>query len=112
MDKGDAMGRECDRDEERLWELLADQAVFGLVPHEVQELASLLAQAREVCRESLEQIAASIALAGSPERLPALPASLRTRIRSTADRCFNQTSRSSTEGSETAVETRRRSDEG
>lgn len=88
------MGKQRDRDKERLWELLADQAVFGLTPQEARELDSLLASTLEGSLESLEQVAASIALASNPTRLPPLSPELRARIRSTADRCFGQAGRS------------------
>jgi hypothetical protein len=88
------MGKQRDRDKERLWELLADQVVFGLTPQETRELDSLLASTLEGSLESLEQVAAGIALAGNPTRLPSLSPELRARIRSTADRCLRQAGRS------------------
>lgn len=88
------MGKQRDRDKERLWELLADQVVFGLTPQETRELDSLLASTLEGSLESLEQVAAGIALAGNPTRLPSLSPELRARIRSTADRCLRHAGRS------------------
>ena len=66
---------------DRLLELLADQAVFGLDPDEREQLEAMLAVAPDVDRECMEYAAAAVHLAGIGTELEPLPASLHRRIR-------------------------------
>lgn len=73
-DRNAAAGRE------RLLELLADRAVFGLEPAEEAELAGLLRDHPAADVESLDRVAASVAVAVGGALPAALPAGLRARL--------------------------------
>ncbi len=70
----DAAGRE------RLFELLADRAVFGLEAAEEAELAGLLRDHPGTDVESLDRVAAAVAVATGRAAPVALPAGLRARL--------------------------------
>lgn len=73
------------RQDERLLELLADEATEGLGPAERAELETLLAAASEVEADAFEQAAAAIDLAYTEIKEP-LPAALRDHIGAAAAR--------------------------
>ena len=65
--------------EQRLLELLADRAVFGLEPKETQELRQLLQRVPDFDTECMERVAAAVQLACAP--VEPMPAAVRDRIR-------------------------------
>lgn len=65
---------------ERLLELLAERAVFGLDPAEEAELAGLLRDHPAADVEGLDRVAASVAVALGGAAPAALPAGLRARL--------------------------------
>lgn len=67
---------------ERLLELLADRAVFGLEAAEEAELAGLLRDHPGIDAEGLDRVAAAVAVATSGAAPAALPAGLRARLAS------------------------------
>jgi len=72
--------------EQRLLELLADRAAFGLRPEEERELAELRRTMPEVDTDSVELAAATVQLARLPAALERLPSGLRAKIRARAGR--------------------------
>ena len=71
-------------DPDRLTELLADRAVFGLTAEEQAELDALLAVHRVADPESLDRLAADLARSTLPESPEPPPAGLLARIQATA----------------------------
>lgn len=65
---------------DRLAELLADRAAFGLSPAETDELAGLLARHPDVDAEAYQRLAAAIDVSLQPAEREPLPARLRERI--------------------------------
>lgn len=79
--------------EDRLWELLADEQTFGLSAEEQAELEALLKQAPASSRDEFALAAATVMLASYDERSPqALPEELRTRIAEAAPEYLPQNS--------------------
>jgi hypothetical protein len=80
-------------DLERLHDLLADRATFGLSPVEAQELDLLLARHSQVDADEYDRLAAAIDLALEPAVHHPLPPALRAKIASgvkvAADRAVN-----------------------
>jgi hypothetical protein len=74
------------RGEQRLLELLADRAVFGLSARQRERLGRLAAAHPEFDLECLDRVAAAVDLAVGPGRFPPLPAALRDRARAEAAR--------------------------
>jgi hypothetical protein len=64
--------------EQRLLELLADRALFGLEPREAQELRQLLQKVPDFDTECMERVAATVQLACAP--IEPMPAAVRDRI--------------------------------
>jgi anti-sigma-K factor RskA len=75
-------------DPERLEELRADRAVFGLTPEEEREMAQIEQSAGAVEFDALEQAAAAVALAHAGRRLTRLPSELRSRLQGGARAYF------------------------
>jgi hypothetical protein len=71
-------------DRERLNQLLADRALFGLSDEEQSELASLLPQFPDTDADCFDRIAACVDLALGPKCWEPLPESLNSRIRQQA----------------------------
>jgi hypothetical protein len=71
--------------EQRLLELLADRAVFGLEPAEEQELAALLAAHPNRDPDALDRLAAAVAI-NAATAAPSPPHSLKTQLREDAVR--------------------------
>ncbi len=72
-------------DRERLLELLADQAVFGLSEAEQSELTRLqrsMGATPEIDMESMERVAALLELSNVPEQLVEMPDILKSKVRS------------------------------
>ena len=67
--------------EERILELLADQAAFGLSAEEQGELRVLLAMMPDFDQDCMERMAATVHLASVGNALEPLPASIQQRIR-------------------------------
>jgi hypothetical protein len=65
--------------EQRLLDLLADRAVFGLEPAEEQELAALLAAHPNRDPDALDRLAAAVAVT-TATAAPSLPHSLKTQL--------------------------------
>ena len=65
--------------EQRLLDLLADRAVFGLKPAEEQELAALLAAHPNRDPDALDRLAAAVAVT-TATAAPSLPQSLKTQL--------------------------------
>jgi len=72
--------RDAPAGRERLLELLADRAVFGLEAVEEAELAGLLRDHPGIDAEDLDRIAAAVAVATGGPASAALPAGLRARL--------------------------------
>ena len=70
--------------EERILELLADQATFGLSADEQEELRALLAIVPDIDRDCMQRVAATVHLASVGKAPEPLPASLQQRIRAKA----------------------------
>ena len=70
--------------EERVLELLADQAAFGLNTDEQEELDALLAIMPDIDRDCMQRMAATVHLASVGKAPEPLPASLQQRIRARA----------------------------
>ncbi|MHC4179984.1 MAG: hypothetical protein ACYSWU_20965 [Planctomycetota bacterium] len=70
--------------EERILELLADQAAFGLSVEEQEELSALLVTMPDFDHDCMERMAAAVHLASVGNELEPLPASLQQRIRDRA----------------------------
>ena len=66
--------------EERVLELLADQATFGLSADEQAELSALLAIMPDFDRDCMQRMAATVHLASVDKAPEPLPASLQQRI--------------------------------
>jgi hypothetical protein len=64
--------------EQRLLELLADRALFGLEPREAQELRQLLQKDPDFDTECMERVASTVQLACAP--IEPMPAAVRDRI--------------------------------
>lgn len=73
-------GRDAPAGRERLLELLADRAVFGLEAAEEAELAGLLQDHSGIDAEGLDRVAAAVAVATGGTPPAALPAGLRARL--------------------------------
>lgn len=71
---------EYEKNRDRLLELLADQALFGLDPQELAELETLQKQFPDQPADALEKVAAMVELSGLPADVAPLPDSLRSRI--------------------------------
>ena len=67
--------------EERILELLADQAVFGLSIEEQEELRELLVTMPDFDQDCMQRMAATVHMASVGKELEPLPASLHQRIR-------------------------------
>jgi len=65
--------------EQRLLELLADRAVFGLEPKAAKELRQLLREVPDFDTECMERAAATVQLACAP--IEPMPDAVRDRIR-------------------------------
>ena len=72
--------------EERLTELLADQAAFGLDAHQQQVLEELLDLLPDFDLDSMERTAAVVQLALGPAEHEPLPAALHAKLRAGAAR--------------------------
>ena len=70
--------------EERILELLADQATFGLNTDEQEELNVLLAIMPDIDRDCMQRVAATVHLACVNKSREPLPASLQQKIRTRA----------------------------
>ena len=70
--------------EGRILELLADEAIFGLVDQEKEELAELLAMMPDFDRDCMQRAAATVHLASIADEPEPLPASLQQIIRARA----------------------------
>jgi hypothetical protein len=68
-------------DRERLDQLLADRAVFGLSRREYLELDSLITDFPETDTDDFDRIVACVDLALAPGRFEPLPEALRATIR-------------------------------
>jgi anti-sigma-K factor RskA len=66
--------------EQRVLELLADRAVFGLEPAEERELEALLATHPSRDPDALDRLAAAVAAIATNAAAPSLPHSLKARI--------------------------------
>lgn len=74
-------------EQDRLAELLAQQALFGLNDHERRELTVLIHETPGVDREAFERMAAGLEVAGlTGIPIPGLPDSLVERVRSASER--------------------------
>jgi hypothetical protein len=65
---------------QRLLDLLADRAVFGLEPAEEQELEALLAAHPTRDADALDQLAAAVAVAAATATAVSVPTTLKTRL--------------------------------
>ena len=70
--------------EERILDLLADQAVFGLSVEEQEELRALLVTMPDFDQDCMQRMAATVQLASVGKELEPLPSSLHQRIRARA----------------------------
>ena len=70
--------------EERVLELLADQATFGLSADEQEKLGTLLGMMPDFDRDCMQRMAATVHLASVDKAPEPLPASLQQRIRARA----------------------------
>ena len=70
--------------EERILELLADQAAFGLSADEQDELSALLVMMPDFDQDCMQRMAATVHLASVGKEPEPLPASLQQRIRARA----------------------------
>jgi len=70
--------------EERILELLADQAAFGLSVDEQEELRALLVSMPDFDRDCMQRMAATVHLASIGKELEPLPASIQQKIRAGA----------------------------
>jgi hypothetical protein len=66
--------------EERLLDLLADQATFGLSADEQEELDTLTAMMPDIDKDCMQRMVATVHLASVGKELEPLPASLQQRI--------------------------------
>ena len=67
--------------EQRILELLADQAVFGLTTDEQEELRHLFGMMPDFDQDCMERMAATVQLASVRRQLQPLPKALEQRIR-------------------------------
>ncbi len=81
---------------ERLHELLADEATVGLDASEQAELEALLARHPDADRDALARVAAEVALSGLPDVPTQLPPALRGRLEADAASFFAAASPEST----------------
>ena len=72
--------------EDRLLELLADRATFGISGDEDRQLQQLFSENPDVDESCMDHVAASVQLALLPEVVEPLPAGLHARIKSDASR--------------------------
>ena len=70
--------------EERILDLLADEAVFGLSAEEHEELSALLVTMPDFDQDCMQRMAATVQLASVGTKLEPLPTSLQQRIRVSA----------------------------
>ena len=70
--------------EQRLLELLADRAVFGLEPKAAKELRQFLQEVPDFDTECMERVAATVQLACAPSET--MPDAVRDRIRASGRR--------------------------
>ena len=70
--------------EERILELLADEAAFGLSVDEQEELGVLLVMMPDFDQDCMQRMAATVHLASFGRELEPLPASIQQRIRTRA----------------------------
>jgi hypothetical protein len=70
--------------EERILELLADEAVFGLSADEQDELRTLMVMMPDFDQDCMQRMAATVHLASFRTELEPLPPSLQQRIRARA----------------------------
>ena len=67
--------------EQRILELLADEAVFGISTDEQEELRCLLGMTPDIDRDCMERMAATVQLASVGRQLQPLPKALEQSIR-------------------------------
>ena len=70
--------------EERILEMLADEAAFGLSAGEQEKLTEFLPTIPDFDRDCMQRIAAAVQLASVGTKLEPLPASLHQKIRARA----------------------------
>jgi len=93
-----------EQEKEKMLELLSDEAVFGLSDAEIAELAELEKNFPELNDESFELAAASIGMLNLDTSEP-LPAHLRTKIASDAEKYFaSRSGKTEVSASETPTE--------
>ena len=66
--------------EERLLELLADEAIFGLIAEEQKEFDTLLAETSGIDRDCMRRAAAAFHLGSISAELESMPTALKQRI--------------------------------